>query len=90
MINQPKPAMRPAAPAPKPAMTVKFFLKHGAVVDWPVPASHQAFSLPAFVASIRASGYFVHDDLYVPGDEIACIGVGSSAKVIHPASGVMQ
>lgn len=71
-------------------MKVRFFLRHGAMVEWPVPEGDQ-FSLPAMCQAIRASGFFVSPDLYIPADEIACIGLeGGSFKVQQPAPAAGQ
>lgn len=73
------------APPPKPALTVQFFLRHGTIVSWPVPAN-QPFSLGVLAINVRSQGYFISDDVYIPADEIACIGLaGGSAKVRQPS-----
>lgn len=83
-------ADQPSQPKPKvlqnaPALTVRFFLRHGAMVEWPVPAN-MPFGMGALAAQIRSTGQFLADDLYIPADEIACIGIsGASAKVTPPA-----
>ena len=80
-MTQP-PTTKPQQPMPK--MHVKFFLRHGAVVDWPVPDPAN-FSLQFMVANIRSSGHFSAPDLYIPHDEIACIGLDSGTfKVQQP------
>lgn len=79
-MNTPPP--KPAAP---PSLIVQFFLRHGSIVSWPVPEG-QAFSLAMLVMNVRSNGYFVHEDLYIPGDEIACIGLaGGTARVRNPS-----
>jgi hypothetical protein len=78
MIDQPR--VKPNAPV----LTVRFFLRHGAMVEWPVPQG-QPFTMTALVHGIRGVGFFVADDLYIPAEEIACIGLsGAAAKVTQP------
>lgn len=79
---------RPVEARPSPAMTVQFHLKHGAVILWPVPGG-QEFSFSALIGSIRSTGCFMSTDVYIPADEIACIGlaqgnVAPSAKIQQP------
>lgn len=74
-------------PPPKSAntMMVQFFLRHGAVVVWPVP-SDQPFNLAVLAINIRSNGYFMSDDCYIPADEIACIGLaGGAARIRQPS-----
>lgn len=78
---------KPIEPKSAPAITVQFFLKHGAIVQWPVPAS-EPFALPGLISSIRACGYFLAPDFYIPADEIACIGIAQAG--IPPAARIHQ
>lgn len=80
MTDQPKRPLQFSKPIEKEhaapqGVTVQFFLKHGALVLWPVPGDPAQFNLGAFVQSIRAAGYFMQTDFYLPQEEIACIGV---------------
>lgn len=90
MIDQPaKPRTLPNAPT----LTVRFFLRHGAMVEWPVPPQPAGapFAMQGLALRIRADGFFCADDLYIPGDEIACIGLsGSTARVQAPGTGTRQ
>lgn len=79
-MNTPPP--KPAAP---PSLVVQFFLRHGSIVSWPVPAVGQ-FSFAVMCSNIRAAGCFMTDDFYIPQDEIACIGLGGgTARVRNPS-----
>lgn len=87
MIDQPA---KPKTLANAPVLTVRFFLRHGAMVEWPVPAG-QPFAMQGLVHGIRGAGFFIADDLYIPADEIACIGLsGASAKVVQPQHARVQ
>lgn len=57
-------------------MNVKFFLRHGVVIDWPVPDPAQ-FNFVVMAKAIRADGCFVAPNCYIPHDEIAAIGLDS-------------
>lgn len=71
-------------------MKVRFFLRHGAMVEWPVPDPDN-FSFQVLCLNIRAQGYFVAPDLFIPEDEIGCIGLeGGSARVVHPSPAAKQ
>ena len=62
----------------------------GGVIEWPVPAG-QSFNMTSFITGIRGAGCFLTEDIYIPHDEIACIGYGAAAlKVTPPGTGRMQ
>lgn len=66
-------------------MKVRFFLRHGAMVEWPVPQPDQ-FVFSFFVLNIRSSGFFLADDIYIPGEDITTIGLeGGTSRVVHAA-----
>lgn len=70
-------------------MIVRFWLMGGTMVEWNVRTKD--FSLPQLVRSIYSTGYFLQDDLYIPIDKIACIGLGdSSASVMVPPTATQQ
>lgn len=73
-------------------MKIRFFLRHGAVIDWPAPGGE--FSFPTMCRNIRADGYFLCQDFYIPHEVIACIGVardgGETSAVIHQAPETKQ
>lgn len=86
MIDQPA---KPKTLGNAPVLTVRFFLRHGAMVEWPVPPG--PFTLQALVHGIRGAGFFIADDLYIPADEIGCIGLsGSAARVVQPQHARVQ
>jgi hypothetical protein len=58
------------------AMVVKFFLRHGAVIDWPVPDG-APFCFAALCTRVRGDGYFQTVDLYIPGDAIGTIALAT-------------
>lgn len=55
-------------------MNIKFFLRNGAVIEWPVP-DPEHFSFVALMKAIRADGHFIAPDVYIPHEQIACIGL---------------
>lgn len=65
-------------------MTLVFFLKHGAKVEWPVPEADAAnFSLQVLALNVRATGFFGAQNCYIPGDEIACIGMDNGGVKVR-------
>ena len=70
-------------------MTITFFLRGPARVDWEVPKPEH-FSFEMMVKQIRADGHFVASNLYVNAADLMAIGVNqelqSSRKVERLAS----
>lgn len=75
----------------KPAaqrIVVKFFLRNGAVVDWPVPNPEQ-FNFFMLVKAVRADGHFIAADLYIPHEHIVTMGLGA-LPITLPQRGKMN
>lgn len=64
-------------------MVVKFFLRNGATVDWPVPEPSEHFSFVALAKAIRADGHFIAPDIYIPHEQIAVMGL-QDVKITLP------
>lgn len=63
-------------------LTIKFFLRNGAIVDWQVP-DPSLFNFVGFCTAVRANGYFLGADVYIPHELIATIGL-EGVKVTIP------
>jgi len=52
-------------------MKIRVTLTTGMWIDFDAPDD---FSIPIFISSIRATGYWLHPNVYVPHDKIVAIG----------------
>jgi hypothetical protein len=70
-------------------MKVRFFLSNGVMVEWPIPAGEEPnFSFHGMVNTIRATGFFMLQDVYIVDRDISMIAIEganqqSAAKIVH-------
>ena len=60
-------------------MKVRIFLMNGGLITWDVPATPEwaSFNFVSFAKTVRADGFFLLPEMYIPHDKIAAMGLES-------------